>query len=358
MDIERQASRREFLCGRAVRGPRSGPIERLSSETAEDSYSGSRTLLIGRSAMASRFEVCFDAADLAAVDSAWEILDLVDHYEARWSYFRPDSEISLINASAAEAPFPTADDLFALLQRCLTYARETQGAFDLTATPLWEIWGFARREGRVPEDDEIHGALEYVGMHYLELDPAHRTVRFLKHGVRINLGAVGKGCVLDVCTERLESAGVRNFLLSGGLSSMTARGRAPEGREDGWTVGIRHPLRPDRRIGRLILRNRAVATSGSYLQSFRVGNRRFGHIIDPRVGRPVEHMLSTTVSAPTAEVADALSTAFYVMGPERAAEYCRTRPELGAVLITPSRTSGGWTMQLLGTAAAEFIPES
>ena len=154
----------------------------------------------------------------------------------------------------------------------------------------------------MPAPDEIAAALECVGSRHVELDPARHTVRFRKAGVRLNLGSVGKGYALDCCARRIQAAGVEDFLIHGGQSSILARGahaaslgESPAGH---WTVGLPHPLRPDRRIGQLRLRNRALGTSSAQMQSFWHEGRRYGHIIDPRSGWPAAHVLSVTVLAP------------------------------------------------------------
>jgi thiamine biosynthesis lipoprotein len=155
--------------------------------------------------------------------------------------------------------------------------------------------------------------------------------------MELNLGSIGKGYALDRASERLLAAGVGDFLLHGGQSSVLARGSRQSGTaRDGWTVGIHDPLRRGRRIGQLRLRDRALGTSGSANQSFRHHGRRYAHILDPRTGWPAEGVWSATVLAPTAAEADALSTAFYVMGADAAFRYCRARPDLAAVLVSSS----------------------
>jgi thiamine biosynthesis lipoprotein len=119
-------------------------------------------------------------------------------------------------------------------------------------------------------------------------------------------------------------------------------------------VGVRHPLRTERRMAEIRLRDRALSTSGGWAQSFWHQGRRYGHIIDPRTGRPADRVLSATVVAPTATLAEALSTAFYVMGHEAAVEYCRGRPELGVVLVCPVRHSGGTEVHSLGLSEDEL----
>jgi thiamine biosynthesis lipoprotein len=108
----------------------------------------------------------------------------------------------------------------------------------------------------------------------------------------------------------------------------------------GWIIGLRHPLRPAERLAEFVLRDQALSTSGSGTQFFIRRGRRYGHILDPRTGRPAEGLYSATVVAPTAAEADALSTAFYVMGPAAVSEYCVNQPNIGALLIIPGPREG------------------
>ena len=115
-------------------------------------------------------------------------------------------------------------------------------------------------------------------------------------------------------------------------------------RYSGWTIGVAHPLFPERRIGEIFLRDRALGTSGSTYQFFRCGGKRYSHVVDPRTGYPTTGVLSTTVLAPTATAADALSTAFFVLGPEKTAAFCANRPEIGALLVLERETSPGYAL--------------
>lgn len=115
-------------------------------------------------------------------------------------------------------------------------------------------------------------------------------------------------------------------------------------RFNGWTIGVVHPLFPERRIGEIFLRDRALGTSGSTYQFFRCGGKRYSHVVDPRTGYPTTGVLSTTVLAPTATEADALSTAFFVLGPEKTAAFCANRPEIGALLVLERETSPGYAL--------------
>jgi FAD:protein FMN transferase len=298
-------------------------------------------LRIGRRAMACEFEICLPASPQGPdTEPALEALDLVEALEEQLSYFRPGSEISRINRLAAQAPVEVEPRLFALLELAVQVYRETAGAFDLTATPLWEAWGFSRRAGALPTEQQLAEARACVGSHLVELNAEERTVRFLKEGVRLSLGSIGKGYTLDRCAEKLSAAGVHDFLLHGGYSSVLGRGHPvvvegslPSGALPVWTVGIRDPLHPNRRLAEIRLAERALSTSSSSAQSFRHQGRRYGHILDPRTGWPAEGVVSATAVAPSAALAEALSTAFYVMGPQATLDYCRQRPEIAAVLV-------------------------
>jgi thiamine biosynthesis lipoprotein len=120
-------------------------------------------------------------------------------------------------------------------------------------------------------------------------------------------------------------------------------------------VGVRDPLRPQRRLGHLRLENRALATSGAAVQFFVHQGRYYGHILDPRTGWPAEGVLSTSVLASTAAEADALSTAFYVLGPEGAASYCATHPDVGALMLVPGQREGSVERHCIGLTAEDWI---
>src|SRR5262249_9785284 len=146
---------------------------------------------------------------------------------------------------------------------------QTAGAYDITSGPLSGVWGFARRKGAIPAADSLAEALSRVGSQYLHIDQTAGTIAYLRPGVGINFGSIGKGVALDRCAEWLRGAGVGAFLLHGGNSSVLARGSngsLPAG--EGWWVGVRNPLRPQQHLGQLRLRNRALATSGSGTQFF------------------------------------------------------------------------------------------
>jgi FAD:protein FMN transferase len=291
--------------------------------------------------MACEFEVQLAASrDDDSMEHVFAALDLVESLEDQMTVFRGNSEVARINQRAAVERVPVEPRLFDLFRQAESIHRETGGAFDITAGPLSEAWGFSRREGRAPSEEIIDAARELVGMHHVALDPATQTIAFRQNGISVNLNSIGKGYALDRMAELLATNSVDDYLLHGGKSSVLARGDQPGGGEPGWVVGLRHPLRPAERIAEFRLRGQALSTSGSGTQFFIRRGKRYGHILDPRTGRPAEGLYSATAIAPTAAEADALSTAFYVMGPDAADRYCAAHPQIAALLVAPAEREG------------------
>ncbi len=293
-------------------------------------------LHVTRRAMACEFSLQYHAADgSAANDAAMAALDLIDELEAQLTIFRETSEIIEINRRAGVKPVPVESRLFSLLELCVWLQAETRGAFDLTSGPLSRLWGFLRREGRVPAASEIAEALRSVDGGNIVLDHAAGTIEFHAADIEINLNAVGKGYALDRASEVLVQRGVDDFLMHGGGSSVSARGRDRGDPTPGWRIGVPHPHERHRHVGEIVLRDEALGTSGAGTQFFMENGRRYGHLIDPRTGWPAEGVFTATAVATTAAEADALSTALYILGPGGAAEYCATHPDIGAVLVCP-----------------------
>jgi thiamine biosynthesis lipoprotein len=353
-----KSTRRDFLRGKT--GAASDSTERPRSASAGPQPEGDPTpasyaVHVSRQVMACEFEVVLNAGQYdGETEAALEALDLVERLEDELSYFRRASQVSLINQTAAEASTEVEPWLFELLRLAATLHEETDGAFDITATPLWKAWGFSRRQGRIPSDEELAAASRNVGGHLVELDERALTVRFRCPGVELNLGSIGKGYALDRIGEMLQAQGIEDYLLHGGNSSVLARGSRMEpvssgdAPTEGWRVAVVHPMRPSKRLAEIRLRDSALGTSGSGSQFFRHRGRRYGHVLDPRTGRPAEGVLSATVIAPTAAKADALATAFYVMGMEKAFAYCAGRPELAAILVVPSQIAPGFALHQTG----------
>jgi thiamine biosynthesis lipoprotein len=359
-------SRRDFLSGKsaaeALGDALIGPPQPLPSPTsAVGVQPGSHLLSVSREAMACLFEIVFDATKREATDAAVVALELVADLEAQLTVYRDTSDVADINRRAFDQPVEVESGLFGLLQRAVKLSEPTRGSFDISAGRLSKVWGFFRRQGQMPAESDVAEALATVGSQYLELDEASTTIRFLKTGLELNLGAIGKGYALDRAADSLIASGLNDFLIHGGNSSVLARGsrvndEVQKMKEDGsnlhpssfiphpssfgWSIALRHPLKPDIRLAEFFLHDQALGTSGSGTQFFHHQGKRYGHIIDPRTGWPAEQVLSATVIAPTAEQADALSTAFYVAGLELARGFCQEHSEISALLATQTGPAG------------------
>jgi thiamine biosynthesis lipoprotein len=288
--------------------------------------------------MATDFDVLLHPDGPAdQIGIASEALDLVHRLEQQLTAYRDDSELMQLNRAAASEATVVEPSLYRLLRRALDIAAKTDGAFDSTAGTLVKLWQRCRKDGRLPTETELITARERSGWRHAQWDDATETIRFDRDGVEFNLGAIGKGYAVDQIGEALSSGGVTDWLVHGGKSSVRALGR--HAGHDGWPIGLQNPLLPDRPLLTLLLKDAAISTSGTAVQWFRVGEKRYGHVLDPRMGWPVESMLSVSVIAPDAALADALSTAFFVLGVENALRCCDNFPEVGAVL-SPCPTDG------------------
>ncbi|WP_233148369.1 FAD:protein FMN transferase [Rhodopirellula sp. MGV] len=305
--------------------------------------------------MACEFVVMLPPSDAPLLDAAFAALECLDAIEANLTVYRPDSEISQVNSNADKRWVPVSPTTFELIEQSIRWSEQTGGAFDITAGPLIRTWGFLTRQGKKPTRDEVEAALETVGYQHLRTCPETHSIRFAKPGMEINLGAIGKGFALDQLAGRLVQAGIKNFLLHGGGSSVLARGNQspvdnlsdePESRA-GWAVGIAHPTKPNLRLAGIRLIDAALSTSGSGKQFFHHRGKRFGHVIDPRTGYPAGEMLSLTAICPNATDAEACSTASFLSPmdeleclfaePAESAPTARTLKQADAMIATVPR---------------------
>jgi thiamine biosynthesis lipoprotein len=284
-------------------------------------------------AMATTFEVLLPYGTPNALAIAGAAFAEIDRLEQQLTVYRDTSEVSRLNRLADRTAVPVEAKLFDLLTLAARISEETEGAYDITAGALIKAWGFYRGPRRVPDDAERTLALQRVGMSHVALDAEARTVRYLRPGLEINLGSIGKGYALDRVAERLrDSFRLTTALLHGGHSSVYAMGGgAEDGR--GWAVGIRHPWQTECRLAVVWLRDRALGTSAATFQHLEYNGRKLGHILDPRTGWPAEELALASVMAPTAAEADALATAFYILGVDKARAYCEAHHGIGALLL-------------------------
>lgn len=223
--------------------------------------------------------------------------------------YDPESEVSRLNRSASSAPFLCSEDLWAMLQAAREAWTISGGAFDITARPILDLWGFYRTGTghQMPDEKAWKEVLEKVGLDKVRFDDRARSVFFTVPGMALDLGGLAKGYAVDLALDVIRKEGITRGMvnLGGNLGLL----EPPPG-QPGWPVRL---LAPDRSLSDPIyLKNRAVSTSGDYERQVLVGGKTIGHIVDPRTGQPVHREYSVTAIAPDALRADILSTVFYL----------------------------------------------
>ena len=259
-----------------------------------------------------------DTVMTAAVYGSADALDAVEaetyRLDALLAAQKDDSEIAAVNDGAEVVSEETA----ALLRRALEIAAETNGAYDPTVYPLMRAWGFTDGNYRVPADAELDALLQTTGWTEVSVDG---TTASLPEGFALDLGGIGKGCAAARVRQILLDGGVRSAIVSLG-GNVCAVGAKPDGTD--WTIGLQDPREPSSYFGTVAVRDAAVVTSGGYQRCFEQNGVRYHHILDGKTGAPAESgLLSVSVVCTDDTLADALSTALYVMGLEKGIAFWR-----------------------------------
>ena len=253
--------------------------------------------------------------------------DAVEVWETHWSRTVETSDIAMLNA-ANGAPVTVQSETAALLQLAKEYSALTDGAFDVTTAPLTDLWKAAEQADALPDAAARQSALACVGADKMRIEGNTVT---LTDGAQLDLGAVAKGAVADCAAEELRDRGCDSALLDfgGNIIALGTKNGKP------FRVGIADPRDGGSIVATVAVADKAVVTSGSYERGYTIGGKRYSHILDPKSGKPVENdLLSVTVLAEKAAVADALSTACFVMGYDRARALIDSLEGIEAVFVT------------------------
>jgi len=274
-------------------------------------------------AMATTFELLIVHEDERyARQAATAAFELVDRLEDELSRFRENSDVTRINNLPANEPFQLGLDTFECLKIAKRIYNETNGAFDITIGTLLKCLHNDDGTPRKPSPKEIDMARMHTGTNLIQLNEDEHTVKLSAGGVQIDLGGIGKGYAVDRIAELLRDYELDVALISGGYSSVLALD-APPGKK-GWPLTMTDPAGSREILVRPFLHNAALSGSGV---------QKGGHIIDPRTAEPVEGRLAAWSSALDAATADALSTAFMIMGIDEIKKYCSMHPDIMAMII-------------------------
>ncbi|MBE8721669.1 thiamine biosynthesis protein ApbE [Sphingobacterium sp. Ka21] len=254
----------------------------------------------------------------------------IERIENLISEWRPDTQISQVNQYAGIRPVQVDKEVFELTRRAIHYSQLTEGAFDISIAALDNVWVFDGSMEQLPSDDAIRNSVQYVGYQYIVLDSINSTIFLKKKGMKIGFGSIGKGYAADKGRELLQSLGIRGGIVnaSGDLSAWgTQSDRQP------WKVGVRNPFNPLKMIKVLKLGYGSLATSGSYEKFAELQGKRYAHIINPTTGWPSTGLTSVTVSGPSAEFANFLSTSIMVLGNKKGKKLLKKFANYTAIIV-------------------------
>ncbi len=286
----------------------------LVAQSTQVYDAGHHTLKVQQTKMGSLFEITVVDPDPVhgeqVINDAFREIDRIESLISSW---RDDSETSRINAQAGIAPVVVTRETFDLVARSQKVSKLTNGAFDITIGSVLTLWDFKTRAPAVPDASQIQQALKLVDYRLIELDLEALTVFLPRKGMRLGLGAIGKGYAANRAAALIRAAGIMGGVVNAG-GDLFVFGK--DGDDLPWKISIAHPREGNRRLAELRLLDQAIVTSGDYERFFKVNGERYSHIIDPRTGSPTRSLQSATLICPDAEVADALATALFVLGVE------------------------------------------
>jgi len=243
------------------------------------------------------------------------------------STYKPQSQLSQVNAHAFERPVQVEEEIIDVVERSLELSKLSGGAFDITYASVGYLYDF--RAHQRPTDEQIAEALPGVDYRQVRVDRAARTIRFLREGVRIDLGGIAKGYAVDRSIEHLRALGIQHAMVNAGGDTRLLGDR----RGKPWIVGIRDPRNDGRVVTRLPLADEALSTSGDYERYFEEDGVRYHHILVPGTGRSAREVRSATVLGADAITTDGLSTTVFVLGVERGMQLIGRLPGIEAVVV-------------------------
>ena len=261
------------------------------------------------------------------MDVAVAEMSRIEHLISDWD---STSQLSEVNRQAGIRPVAVDRELIELIRRSVGISQLTDGAFDISYASMDKVWHFDGSMKTKPTQAAIAASVSKIGYQKIVIDDAAGTVYLPEAGMKMGFGAIGKGYAADRARALLEREGVTAGIINAS-GDLTAWGKQPSGED--WLVAITNPLNKARAFAWLPIENRAVVTSGNYEKYVTFDGVRYSHIIDPRTGYPSTGILSATVFAPRAELADALATSIFVMGTDTGIDFVNQLPGVEVIII-------------------------
>jgi FAD:protein FMN transferase len=253
--------------------------------------------------------------------------------EALMTTWRPDTELSQINAAAGKKAIKVSPESLSVIQKSVWTSKQSEGVFDITFEAMHGLWKFDEDlEDNIPPASAISAARALIDYRKIKIDPDKSTVMLEKPGMRMSLGGIAKGYAIDAAARILGEAGLTSFFAQAG-GDLYVRGRKPDG--SAWRTGVRDPRGKNENdvFASLEVEDHAFSTAGDYERSFIKDGKRYHHIIDPRTGYPATASRSVTVWAKDAFTADAIDDAVFILGPEKGLKLVESIDDCGAVIV-------------------------
>lgn len=296
-----------------------------SSVVAQETFK--RTLKL----MGSRFDITVVASTELEGDKYIDLaVQEITRIEKLISSWDSKSQTSEVNNNAGIKAVKVDRELYDLVKRAIRISQLTDGAFDITYASMDKIWKYDGSMKEMPSQDEISSSISTVGYHNLVLNDIDHSIFLKLKGMKMGFGGIGKGYAADMAKKLLQSRGVIAGIINAS-GDMNTWGKQINGEE--WKVAITNPLDKNKAFALLPITDGAVVTSGNYEKFVNFNGKRYSHIIDPRTGYPSTGIISATVFAPKAELADALATSVFVMGKEVGLNRINQLPQIECIII-------------------------
>ncbi len=281
--------------------------------------------------MGSRFDITVEAKNTTEADKFIDLaVNEIKRIEKIISSWDAESETSAVIHNAGIKPVQVSPELFGLIERSQAISKITDGAFDISFASMDKIWKFDGSMTAMPSQEAIDMAKAKIAYQNIILDKNKYTVFLKEKGMKIGFGGIGKGYAADKAKELLIAHGVKAGIINAS-GDMNTWGTQLDG--NAWTVAITNPMNKKNAFGTFSISDRAIVTSGDYEKYIMFDGKRYAHIINPKTGYPTTGIISVSVFAPKAEMADALATAVFVMGKESGLNLIEQIPDTECILV-------------------------
>ena len=306
-------------------------------QTANAQVLRKRTTLL----MGSRFDITIVGQDSLSTEANIDtVIAEISRIENLISDWKETSQVSHVNKNAGIQAVKVDKELFELTKRAIRFSEITGGAFDISFGSMEKVWKFDGSMKEIPSAETVQRSVAKVGYKNIILDSTNSTIFLKLEGMKIGFGSIGKGYAADRGRAIMLARGIKAGIVNAS-GDMSTWGKQPNGKD--WIVGITNPFDTEKLVGKISLKQAAVATSGNYEKYIEIEAKRFSHIINPLTGYPAIGVASVTVIGPEAEMANGFSTALVVLGEQKGIEVISQYPDYQCIFITDNHkviTSG------------------